>query len=695
MTATLDDDVVDVRRANAELQRRLNEALAERDESLQRETATAEVLQVINASPGDLAPVFDAMLEKGLRLCDAAFGMLWTYDGEVWEAVALRQVPPDYAAFLGGGPHRPTAGTAHGRISRGEHLVHIADVAAEELYRAGDDPHRSRLVELAGARTFLVVPMRNDEKLLGAFSLYRREVRPFTDKQIALLQNFAAQAVIAMENARLLTETREALEQQTATAEVLQVINSSPGDLAPVFDAMLDKAMRLCDVKNGYFYIYDGERLHPRAIRGEPQFVNLLRERGPQPIGPGSPLDRAFRAERVVHIIDALQEEAYRTSPDFKKLIDVGCIRTGVVLPLHRGSIFLGSIHLFRQEVRPFTEKQIALLENFAAQAVIAMENARLLTETREALEQQTATAEVLQVINSSPGDLAPVFDAIVEKAHTLCDAASGSLQLWDGEKFRGVAMRGVSEAMAERQRLGYSPSDMPCQRIVEGERVAHCADLAEIDNPTARTGVELGGVRTILYVALRKDDILLGQIVAFRQEVRPFAEKEIALLENFAAQAVIAMESARLLTETREALEQQTATAEVLQVINSSPGDLKPVFDAILEKAKHLCETAFGMLQTYDGERFHLAAFNAPPFANKAIYLGPQAPEPGGLLARHVAGEDRIHIPDLAADRELYEVHPRRRFLVDDLGIRTHLSLSLRKDGVLLVPYQLSVCKV
>jgi predicted component of type VI protein secretion system len=211
--------------------------ITETREALEQQTATAEVLQVINSSPGDLAPVFDAMLEKALWLCEAAFGFMDTYNGEVWETVALRQVPPEYAKYLSQ-QRLASPGTAHYGIERGKHLVHIADVSAEELYRAGD-PQRSRLVELKG------------DHLLGAFSIYRQEVRRFSDKQIALLQNFAAQAVVAMENARLLTETREALEQQTATAEVLQVINSSPGDLAPVFETMLERRSAFAGPRTG------------------------------------------------------------------------------------------------------------------------------------------------------------------------------------------------------------------------------------------------------------------------------------------------------------------------------------------------------------------------------------------------------------------------------------------------------------
>jgi two-component system NtrC family sensor kinase len=573
-----DQTIANLKRQLAECKAELDQRTAERD-ALQRElvdageqqTATAEVLQVINSSPGDLASVFDALLEKAARLCDAGFGILWTYDGERFHAAALHGVPSAFAEFARN-PISVADSAALGDIVRGHEFVHVTDLAASENYT--DSPLRCATVDLGGARTGVAVPLRKDSSILGIFVIYRQEVRAFSHKQIALLQNFAAQTVIAMENARLITETREALEQQTATAEVLQVINSSPGDLAPVFDAMLDKAMRLCGAAFGFMTVIDGERSRTVAARGVPAGYAAFRERNPTPAN--APIaSRVRKGEPFIQTVDLKAERFYREGdPQRRAIVDLGGARTLLAVPLMRDQAVLGAIQVYRTEVRPFTEKQIALLQNFAAQAVIAMENARLLTETREALDQQTATAEVLQVVSSSPGDVTPVFDAMLEKALVLCDASFGQLVTFDGVYFRAAAWR---EYEPGPNATTPTPG-MALYDLVDGAHVVHIADITADDvyrsgNVTRRRLADEYGARTAIWVALRKEAALLGAFVIYRTEVRPFSDKQIALLQNFAAQAVIAIENARLINEIHQ------RQAE-LRVTFDNMGDGMAMFD-------------------------------------------------------------------------------------------------------------------
>ena len=360
--------------------------LTETREALEQQTATAEVLRVINSSPGDLTRVFDAMLDKALDLCDAAFGNLWTFDGERFRAAALRRVPAAYIDLLSRESVPPRPGTVLGHIAAGKAFAQIPDAALEDAYMSTD---ARTLVELGGGRTVVGVPLRKETSLLGAITIFRQEVKPFTEQQIEVLQNFAAQAVIAMENARLLTETREALEQQTATAEVLQVINSSPGDLAPVFDAMLEKATRLCGAPRGQLSIYDGGFFRFVAVHGEPGFMEEQFGRGPMRPEIGVTWSRIARGEHIVHMVDVMDSDLYRAGHESaRRFVDVGGGRSLLTVALRKDEVLRGALTIYRQEVRPFSDKQIALLQNFAAQAVIAMENARLLRELRQRTEE-------------------------------------------------------------------------------------------------------------------------------------------------------------------------------------------------------------------------------------------------------------------------------------------------------------------
>jgi GAF domain-containing protein len=392
-------------------------------EALEQQQATSEVLRVISSSFGELEPVFRAILANATQLCEANFGNLWLCEGDAFRIGALHNAPPAYGELRQREPViRPGPETALGRMSKTKQAVHYDDATRMPGYHHRD-PVAVATADLLGARTFLAVPMLKENELIGAITIYRQEVRPFSDKQIALLQNFASQAVIAIENTRLLKELRqrtndlsESLEQQTATAEVLSVISSSPGELEPVFNSMLDNATRICEAKFGTLYLRDGDSFRAVAMHNPSPLYAKLRQREPlvRP-PPDSVLGCVSATKQVAHITDMRKVQSYvEGNPYVVAGVDLGGSRTALGVPMLKQNNLIGVVNIYRQEVRPFADKQIELVKNFAAQAVIAIENTRLLNELRESLQQQTATADVLKVISRSTFDLQAVLDTLV-----------------------------------------------------------------------------------------------------------------------------------------------------------------------------------------------------------------------------------------------------------------------------------------
>src|ERR1051325_6064776 len=421
--------VADLKKENAKLKKQLKAREHELTETRDQQTAVRDVLKVISRSSFDLGPVLETVTETAARVVGADMAAISRREGDAFWFTVGAGTTPETAAdiarlrpFYEQHPFVPGRGTIAGRVALEGRAVQIQDITDDPDYEF------SAASTVAKMRSVLGVPLMREGAIVGTLTLARQRVEPFTARQIDLVQTFADQAVIAIENTRLIAETREALDQQTATAEVLGVINSSPGELGPVFDAMLEKAIRLCEAAFGQLLTYDGERFHSAALQGVPTPFADFMGRNPGIFGRCTAPARLLSGERVVHVSDLKDDDTYRSGEANRRaLVDLGGARTLLSVPLLKDEVLLGTIMIYRQEVRPFSDKQIALLQNFAAQAVIAMENARLITETQEALEQQTATAEVLGVINSSPGDLAPVFDAVLEKAMRLCDADFGT----------------------------------------------------------------------------------------------------------------------------------------------------------------------------------------------------------------------------------------------------------------------------
>ena len=664
-----------------DLERRLAQAERQLSEALERQAATDEVLRLIASSPGDLEPVFRAMLENAVRVCDAKFGTVFRYDGEFLHLAAGTGTPPALAEFqTRRGAFRPIPGTLHDRVLRTRQVSHSADNAAE--LKPG------MAAKLGGARSTIIVPMLKDDRLIGTIVIYRQEVRPFTAKQIELVKNFAAQAVIAIENTRLLTELRqrtddlsEALAQQTATSEVLQVISSSPGELEPVFKTMLENATRICEASFGTLLLYDGDVFRHVALHNAPQAWAAEQQRDPVPPRHAARvLYRVADTRQIAHIADIAAE-----NPD-EPIGTIAGARTLLIVPMLKENQLIGVFGIYRQEVRLFTDKQIELVQNFAAQAVIAIENTRLLNELRqrtddlsEALEQQTATSEVLQVISSSPGELEPVFQAILEKATRICDANFGMLFRFDGKAFHFAAEVGTPLELAEfqRRRGPFQPqAGGLLHRVMLTKQVGHTADEAAeaVPMPSAK----LGGARSLVGVPMVKDDELIGAIVIYRQEVQPFTDKQIELVRNFAKQAVIAIENTRLLNELRESLQQQTATADVLKVISRSTFDLKTVLQTLVESAAQLCDADQATItRQKDGVFYRAEAYGFPPEFIEMVRNVPVKPERGSMNGRTLLEGKVVHVPDVLADPDYTFVEAQR------LGrYRTLLGVPMLREG-------------
>jgi GAF domain-containing protein len=691
---------------NARLLSELHQRTADLTESLEQQTATSEVLQFISSSPGDLEPVFASILRSAARICDANFGNIFRWDGEALQLAATYNTPPAFFKLRSRSPLPANPDNPIGRLVTTRAVVHVADLAAQPLYTEKRDPNVVAAVELGGIRTFVAVPMLKEDELVGAIIVYRQEVRPFTEKQVALLTSFADQAVIAIENARLLNELRartadltESLEQQTATSEVLQVISSSPGDLEPVFSAMLEKAVRICGAMFGNISRWDGEIMHHVATHNAPAAFAEARKQSPDYRPHAKTIfGRLIATKQVVHVADLAADEVYVSErfPAAVSAVELGGVRTLLAVPMLKEDELVGGITVYRQEVRPFADKQIALLTNFASQAVIAIENARLLNELHqrtddltESLEQQTATSKVLDVISRSAFDLNAVFETVIESSVRLCGAERGFIYRFDGELLRMAVGYNVSQSLrkyAEANPIRPGRQSAAARAAAE-RRTVHIPNVL-IDPEYTYGSKDLGEFQTVLGVPILKGDDLLGVIIIHPQNgVRPFTDKQIALVETFADQAAIAIENVRLFEaeqqrtrELTESLEQQTATAKVLDVISRSAFDLNAMFETVAESSVRLCGADRAFIFRFDGELLRMAvAYNSPPEFTAWVSRNPIRPGRHSGSARAALERRTIHIPDVRADPE-YTYGAK-----DAEAIRTVLGVPILKGDDLL----------
>jgi GAF domain-containing protein len=670
-----------------------------------REAATGEILRVINRSPTDYQPVFEAILENATRLCDAPLAVLFMRRHNGFHLVAHAGTRPEFVEFLLANPlplDPEKSITAKAAAER--RAIEIPDISDEQSHGAGHPLRRSG-VEVEGIRTQLTVPMLRGDEAVGVIIVYRREVRSFERNHVELLTTFTEQAAIAVDNVRRFRALQESLERQTATGEILSVISRSPTDYQPVFETVLENATRLCDAPLAVLFMRGDDAYHLVAHKGSrPEYVEFLRAR-PLPLDPKlSGIAQAGAARRPSQMADVTDSAAYREGQSVRVAsVDIEGIRSALWVPMVKHDETIGVICLYRREVRPFDESHVDLVSTFASQAVIAVDNVRLFQaleartdELGEALERQTATSDILRVISRSPTDYQPVFETILENATRLCDAPLAVLLMRREDGYHLVAHAGSRPEYIEFMRANPLPLDPAASVTAQtgiDRRPVQIADVT--DHPIYRDGqpyrsavVDIEGIRSGLWVPMVKNDETVGVLCLYRREVRPFDQGVVDLVSTFADQAVIAIDNVRLFQaleartdELGEALERQTATSDILRTISRSPTDYGPVFDAILDSATRLCDAPLAFLLMREGDYFNLVAHRGsrPEFVEWT--LENPVPIDSPLLAARAAVEGvPQQLADITDSKDYRDGLPHRVASADIEGIRSGLFVPMMK---------------
>jgi GAF domain-containing protein len=684
-----------------DLEKRLAAALKDKAEALEQQTATSEILCVISTSPTDVQPVFDAIAESAVRLCDGLFSSVFTFDGTLIHFVAhnLNWTSEGRDAFRRGYPRIPSRDTQVAQAILERAVVEVRDLMNDP----GVSPASLDLARALGYRSNLVVPMLREGSPIGAIGVARIEAGSFSAKQIALLKTFADQAVIAIENVRLFKELQAsnrdlttALDKQTATSDILRVISRSQTEIQPVFDAILASAVRLLRGYVGAATRVVGDHIELAALTSIDDGADAaVKATFPQSLQSELPHPRAIRDRAPINIADALMDpqlpeavRAYARARGFRSLVTV---------PMLRHDAAVGAISVTRREAGGFTDDEIALLQTFADQAVIAIENVRLFTELQTsnrdlttALDKQTATSEILQVISQSQTDVQPVFDAIVNSAVRLLAGYSGTMTRVVGEQVALVAFTSTDDAGNTTLIEAFPwPLDGP------GPNLQAVRDRAPVNIANTQTDPRVGdvvhaiararGYQSLVAVPMLHHDEALGAIAVTRREPGGFTDDEIALLKIFADQAVIAIENVRLFTELEarnrdltEALERQTATSEILNVISASPTDVHPVFAAICKSAVRLFGAYASALIRFDGQLLQFGAVVSPSAEADERYrlVFPRPPDRELGTGRAILDRAIVHVPDIERDTE------RNRELGRDFGYRRLLVVPMMRGG-------------